>query len=150
MDYAESDREHLESTLAAATSPVLAYYRTGSTVNGQALPHSDIDYIIINDMDTHTPYGHVARVWDPNAAKFVDFVHFTRKDLESPSTIPDEQGRDGKIKYLMRELVRERILLHGGDAFLALLNEGDLKRVAEQLGIDSSSMARLKNAVSWE
>lgn len=150
MDYQEIDRRAVLHVTQTLDVPVLACYRTGSAADGTAQTHSDVDYIVLADLDEHSPYGYASRVCDTLANKLVDFVRLTKRDLESPSTIPEEQGRDDKIAYLMRELSRQRILLHGVDAFLALLNEEELREVAEQLGIDSGSMARNKNAVLWD
>jgi len=149
MDIDIIDNENLDFILERYKSPVMAVYRTGSTVTGKYHPGSDIDYLVVIDSEKHYKKDYRETRESLNSNPDIDNVVFSKKDLDSPSTIPKEYGFD-KLAYLMREIRRERIILHGEDVFDKLLNYDDLKKSADSLKIDQYSMKKLKNAVFWE
>lgn len=148
LDYTKIDKENLDLILTKWEYPVMTVYRTGSTVTGQIATDSDIDYLIISYLTSHMPWEYMDRRFNEKRKVNIDYIGFTRGDLESPSTITEARGN--KIMYLMREINRKRILLYGEDAFFELLNINELEKVAKDLEITSDSMRLVKKVLQGE
>jgi len=131
LDFDALDRENLDDILKRHQD-VLAVYRTGSSVTGTMRPDSDVDYLTILNSDEHSDYANCITQRDMRRDVYVDQVSFTRKDLQSPSTI--QKSREDKIRYLYREKDRSRILLYGRDVLDSLLNESQLESAFREVG----------------
>ena len=146
LDFEELDNRNLEFILGKFKPPILAVYRTGSTINGGSTDNSDIDYLIITGHDTHSMSKNYNAVKDRTRNLIFDYIEHTKKDLESPTTF-EKDCKEGKIMYLLREKGRNRKLLYGKDIFLEFLNRKELEKIAFELGIDSNSMNRFKKSI---
>lgn len=148
LDLDVIDKINEEFILGSCETPLLAIYRTGSTVVGKIQPGSDVDYLVIVDSDQHYERDYRKTREPIGPGPEIDIVYFTRLDLNSPSTMPE--GQFSKVAYLAREVNRSRILLYGNDIFEELLNREELDQVAEKLGVGSDTMERMKQASHWE
>ncbi len=148
LDMDIIDKENVCFITDRYKQPVMAVYRTGSTVTGNTKPDSDVDYLVVLDSDGH--YRRDYRMTRDATAERpkVDIVAFTRGDLILPSSI--REGRVDKLAYLMRETTRPRIHLYGQDCFEHLLDRHELYGLAGSLGIGPHTMAFLKGPVAWE
>jgi predicted nucleotidyltransferase len=148
LDLDIIDEDNKEFILSSCEEVVLAIYRTGSTVSGKTQPNSDVDYLVIVESNEHYErnYRKTREPIDSNPE--IDIVYFTRRDLESPSTMPE--GQFSKVAYLAREINRPRILLYGNNIFEEILNREDLNQIAKRLRIGPDTMESMKQARSWE
>ncbi|MBW2994873.1 hypothetical protein KY312_00835 [Candidatus Woesearchaeota archaeon] len=107
----EIDKENIPFILENVEDEVLAIYRTGASLHG--INSEGINYLVITDSENHSPARNVLRRTLISQNLPMEYVIFTKKDLQSPGTLSYE----GKVAYLINKKQREKIKVYGDEVF---------------------------------